>query len=104
MDYSVAFRTGNEQIDGFDSPIYIQLFGTITNTPRVYLESKYASFARDSIVKFHFSTNNVGEIEKVLVGHENFGNVNEWFLDTLKIQTNTYEHESIFEEIFKFIY
>ena len=99
----VEVRTGNEQTDGFDSPVYIQLFGTITNTPKVYLESKYASFAKNSTAKFHFSTNNIGDIENIIIGHENFGKVNEWFLETLKIQTNTFEHESVLFIISLFI-
>lgn len=60
-DYNIEIRTGSEQIEPFDSPVYIQIYGTITTTPKLFLESKYA---KDTIEKFNISSNNVGEVRK----------------------------------------
>jgi hypothetical protein len=43
----------------------MQIFGTITTTPKLFLESKYASFTKDSIAKFNISSNNVGEVKTI---------------------------------------
>jgi len=62
-DYNIEIQTGSEQIQPLDSPVYMQIFGTITTTPKLFLESKYASFTKDSIAKFNISSNNVGEVK-----------------------------------------
>ena len=60
--YNVEIQTGDEQIEPLDSPVYIQIYGTTTITPKLYLESKNPSFTKDSKSKFTVSSNNVGEV------------------------------------------
>ncbi len=60
--YNVEVQTGDEQIDPLDSPVYMQIYGTTTTTPKLFLESKNASFAKNSTSKFSVSSNNVGEV------------------------------------------
>ncbi len=62
IDYNIEVRTGNQQIQPFDSSVYIQIYGIATATPKLFLESKYESFTKDSIAKFNISSNNVGEV------------------------------------------
>ena len=62
MLYNVEVQTGDEQIEPLDSPIYMQVHGTTTTTPKLYLEAKNASYAKNSISKFNVSSNNVGEV------------------------------------------
>ncbi len=63
-EYNIEVRTGDEQIEPLDSPVYIQIYGTTTTTPKLFLESKHASFTKDSIAKFNLSSNHVGEVIK----------------------------------------
>ncbi|CAF3856631.1 unnamed protein product [Rotaria magnacalcarata] len=85
--YTIEVQTGNEQIEPLDSPVYVQLYGATTKTPKLFLEPKTACFARDSCENFDISTNNIGEIRKIVIGHEGNGAVSDWHLKNVKIQT-----------------
>jgi hypothetical protein len=79
----------------------MQIYGTTTTTPKLFLESKNASFTKNSISKFSISSNNVGEvkldylinillinifwlkIQRIIIGHEGSGKINDWDLKTL---------------------
>ncbi len=63
--YNIEVQTGDEQTEALDSPVYMQIFGTTTTTPKFFLEAKNASFTKNSISKFNISTNNVGEVKFV---------------------------------------
>ncbi|CAF4501710.1 unnamed protein product [Rotaria socialis] len=85
--YTLEVQTGNEQIEPLDSPVYVQFYGATTKTPKLFLEPKTACFARDSCENFDISTNNIGEIRKIVIGHEGNGAVSDWHLKNVKIQT-----------------
>jgi hypothetical protein len=61
--YNIEVQTGDEQIESLDSPVYMQVYGTTTTTPKIFLESKTPSFTKNSISKFSLSSNNVGEVK-----------------------------------------
>jgi hypothetical protein len=63
--YNIEVETGDEQVEQLDSPVYMQIYGTTTTTPKLFLESKTASFTKNSIAKFSISSNNVGEVKLV---------------------------------------
>lgn len=67
MIYFVEVETGDEQIDPLDSPIYMQVYGTTTTTPKLFLESKQMSFKQNSVSKFTISSNNVGEVKSIIL-------------------------------------
>jgi hypothetical protein len=60
--YNVEVQTGDEQMEPLDSPVYMQIYGTTTTTPKLFLESKDASFKKNSTSKFSISSNNVGQV------------------------------------------
>ncbi len=62
--YSIEIQTGDEQVETLDSPVYIQIYGTTTKTPKLFLESKNALFTKNSLSKFNISSSNVGEVKK----------------------------------------
>ncbi|CAM4769776.1 unnamed protein product [Rotaria magnacalcarata] len=84
--YNIEVQTGDKQVEPLDSPVYIQIFGTTTATPKLFLESKQASFTKNATSKFAVASNNVGEIQRIIIGHEGLGKVNEWYLKKIKIQ------------------
>ncbi|CAF2065081.1 unnamed protein product [Rotaria magnacalcarata] len=84
--YNIEVQTGDKQVESLDSPVYIQIFGTTTATPKLFLESKQASFTKNATSKFAVASNNVGEIQRIIIGHEGLGKVNDWYLKKIKIQ------------------
>ncbi|CAF0819854.1 unnamed protein product [Rotaria sp. Silwood1] len=87
--YNVEVQTGIEQIEPLDSPVYLQIYGTTTMTPKIFLEPQNASFTKDSTEKFDILSNDVGEIQKIVIGHEGNGTVNDWYLKNVTVQTST---------------
>ncbi|CAF2520074.1 unnamed protein product [Rotaria sp. Silwood2] len=86
--YNVELQTSSEQTEPLDSPVYIQIHGTTTRTPKIFLEPQNGSFTKDSTAKFDISSNDVGEIQKIVIGHEGNGTVNDWHLKNVKVQTS----------------
>ncbi|CAF0906528.1 unnamed protein product [Adineta steineri] len=96
--YNIEIQTGDEQIEILDSPVYMQIYGTTTTTPKFFLESKNPSFKKDTLSKFSISSNNVGEIERIVIGHEGLGKVNDWYLKTLKVQMLGQQQEYVVDK------
>lgn len=69
--YNVEIETGDKQVEALDSPVYIQMYGTTTATPKLFFESKLNSFAQDAISKFTIPSNNVGEVSHATLKNEN---------------------------------
>ncbi len=61
--YNIEIQTGDEQVELLDSPVYMQVYGSTTTTPKLFLESKTNSFTKGSISKFSMPSNNVGEVK-----------------------------------------
>ncbi|CAF3803025.1 unnamed protein product [Rotaria sordida] len=91
--YNVEIQTGDEQIEPLDSPVYMQVYGTTTATPKLFFDTKNASFTKDSISKFTIASNNVGEIQRIVIGHEGLGKVNDWYLKNIKVQMLSQQQE-----------
>ncbi len=98
--YNIEVQTGDEQIESLDSPVYMQIYGTTTITPKFFLEPKNGLFTKGSTAKFSVSTNNVGEIQKIIIGHEGLGTVNDWYLQNVKVQANTQQQEFVLNTMF----
>ncbi|CAF4351547.1 unnamed protein product, partial [Adineta steineri] len=96
--YNIEIQTGDEQIETLDSPVYMQIYGTTTTTPKFFLESKNPSFKKDTPSKFSISSNNVGEIERIVIGHEGLGKVNDWYLKTVKVQMLGQQQEYVVDK------
>lgn len=110
VEYEIEIQTGSEQDQPMDSPVYVQIYGTTTNTPKLFLEPKTGSFTRDSTRKFVVSSNNVGQvgsnlnfecmrrssqIEKVILGHEALGTVNDWYVHRVQLRQSEQKHECV---------
>ncbi|CAF1186369.1 unnamed protein product [Rotaria sordida] len=93
--YNVEIQTGDEQIEPLDSPVYMQVYGTTTATPKLFFDTKNASFTKDSISKFTIASNNVGEIQRIVIGHEGLGKVNDWYLKNIKVQMLSQQQEYV---------
>ena len=118
--YNIEVQTGDEQIEPLDSPVYMQIYGNTTTTPKLFLESKTASFTKDSTSKFSLSSNNVGEvgrifserkmfscnlfskIQRIIIGHEGLGKVNDWYLKSVQVQMLSQQEEFVLVKLFVF--
>ncbi|CAF2907936.1 unnamed protein product [Rotaria sp. Silwood2] len=97
--YNIEIQTGDEQIEPLDSPVYAQVYGTTTATPKLFLDSKNTSFSKDSISKFTIASNNVGEIQRIVIGHEGLGKANDWYLKSIKVQMLSQQQEYVINKL-----
>ncbi|CAF0753759.1 unnamed protein product [Rotaria sp. Silwood1] len=97
--YNVEIQTGDEQIEPLDSPVYMQVYGTTTATPKLFFDSKNPSFTKDSISKFTIASNNVGEIQRIIIGHEGLGKINDWYLKSIKVQMLSQQQEYVINKL-----
>jgi hypothetical protein len=61
--YNIEVETGDKQGEPLDSPVYMQIYGSTTTTPKLFLEPKNGVFTKESVLKFSISSSNVGEVK-----------------------------------------
>ena len=71
IDLEIEIETGDEQEKAVDSPVFLQIFGSTTATPKLFLESKSTSFSKNNKEKFSLSTNNVGVVSWISLNEMN---------------------------------
>ncbi|XP_033890281.3 lipoxygenase homology domain-containing protein 1-like [Acipenser ruthenus] len=80
--YEVVTITGDVRGAGTDANIFVTLFGEYGITPKVHLASKSrTAFEKNKTDVFRIKTNNVGQIQKIRIEHDNTGMNASWFLD-----------------------
>lgn len=87
-DYSVRIKTGNVKNAATDSNIYIQVFGDKGDTGVIELKQicdTKDKFLRGANTKISLQTVDVGNLEKVRVGHDGRGLGTGWYLEELVI-------------------
>ncbi len=89
MKYKITFKTGSQSGAGTDADVTIKLYGSKLNSNEITLTSQLKNFEKGTTDSFYFESEDLGEIEKVEVGHNNklFGV--DWFLDEINIENNT---------------
>ncbi|KAJ7392242.1 hypothetical protein OS493_013620 [Desmophyllum pertusum] len=87
-DYSVRIKTGSVKNAGTDSNIYIQVFGDKGDTGVIELKQicdTKDKFQRGMNTKINLQTVDVGNLEKVRVGHDGRGLGTGWYLEEVVI-------------------
>ncbi|KAM6289832.1 lipoxygenase homology domain-containing protein 1 [Aegotheles albertisi] len=80
--YEVVTVTGDVRGAGTDANVFVTLFGEHGITPKTHLTSKSSTaFERSKTDVFRVKTNNVGQIKKIRIEHDNTGLNAGWFLD-----------------------
>uniref|UniRef100_A0A8C3USI3 Lipoxygenase homology domains 1 n=1 Tax=Catharus ustulatus TaxID=91951 RepID=A0A8C3USI3_CATUS len=78
----VVTVTGDVRGAGTDANVFVTLFGEHGITPKTHLTSKSSTaFERSKTDVFRVKTNNVGQIKKIRIEHDNTGLNAGWFLD-----------------------
>ncbi|XP_074850459.1 lipoxygenase homology domain-containing protein 1 isoform X1 [Carettochelys insculpta] len=84
--YEVVTVTGDVRGAGTDANVFVTLFGEFGITPKTHLTSKSrTAFERDKTDVFRIKTNNVGQIKKIRIEHDNTGMNASWFLDRVVV-------------------
>lgn len=81
-------KTGNEHWAGTSSRIYIKLYGETGSTAKIQLKNTADQMTVDSANKFVADVgNNLGDIRKIEVGHDNTGAHAGWLLKQVVIKS-----------------
>ncbi|CAF0982480.1 unnamed protein product [Didymodactylos carnosus] len=87
--------TGNKMGAGTDADVYLTLFGQLGESGAILLDDKKNNFEKGATDHFDIECPSVGEIDKILIAHNNKGAAPGWFLDKILIddidQRRTYE-------------
>uniref|UniRef100_A0A8U8BKQ1 Uncharacterized protein n=1 Tax=Geospiza parvula TaxID=87175 RepID=A0A8U8BKQ1_GEOPR len=80
--YEVVTVTGDVRGAGTDANVFVTLFGEHGITPKTHLTTQSSTaFERSKTDVFRVKTNNVGQIKKIRIEHDNTGLNAGWFLD-----------------------
>ncbi|CAF3234025.1 unnamed protein product [Rotaria socialis] len=91
--YKVTVFTGNKSGAGTDADVFITLFGNQGQTGQTKLDNKTDAFEAGKKDEFTVECPAVGEINKILIEHNNKGLSSGWFLDRILIE-DTQDHRT----------
>ena len=72
--YSVSVTTGDRRGAGTDANVYIQVYGKNNKTKEIQLDNPQNNFERAKTDVFGFESEDLGELTKLRVWHDNAGN------------------------------
>ncbi|XP_048580672.1 uncharacterized protein LOC5511245 isoform X3 [Nematostella vectensis] len=88
VNYSVTLKTGQRRHAGTDSNVYMQIFGDAGDTGVIELKQvcdPAGKLQRGTSFRFNLLTQDVGNLEKVRIGHDGRGLGTGWFLEEVVI-------------------
>ncbi|XP_075875519.1 lipoxygenase homology domain-containing protein 1 [Nelusetta ayraudi] len=86
--YTVKIKTGEKKSAGTDANVFIVLFGENDDTGIINLKAcKYYrnKFEQGMVNEFTVEAVDLGELEKLRIGHDNLGGSSGWFLDWVEV-------------------
>ena len=89
VKYQIKVHTGDKRGAGTDANVYIILHGDRGDTGKRPLESSGNNFERGKIDTFGVETLDVGELQKITIGHDGSGFGSGWFLDNVVVRDET---------------
>lgn len=85
-DYTIELRTGIGPYRGTNAKVYVTLYSDTTASKEYCLES---NFAEGQTRKFQVrAIEDVGELTKIRVRHDNSGEEPEWYLKSVRVEKN----------------
>uniref|UniRef100_A0A6B2KWS8 PLAT domain-containing protein n=1 Tax=Arcella intermedia TaxID=1963864 RepID=A0A6B2KWS8_9EUKA len=85
VSYIVEITTGNIKGAGTSAKVYIDVIGDKNSTGKQILDNSPTNFNRGSKDTFTIDTVELGELKKIIVGHDNAGFGADWFLENVSI-------------------
>ncbi|KAL3873928.1 hypothetical protein ACJMK2_037005 [Sinanodonta woodiana] len=95
IKYEVTVKTGDVKFAGTDANVFIRFCGSAGVTDKLKLDNSKNNFERDMIDEFVLDAENVGPLNKVVIGHDSFGPGAGWFLDYVKVRRHIPRDEVI---------
>ncbi|KAK3579121.1 hypothetical protein CHS0354_022141 [Potamilus streckersoni] len=99
MNYIVTIHVGDVHKAGTDSNVYIELYGDRGTTGRRFLKhslSNTEKFKQIQVDVFELEAVYLGDVEKVVIGHDSKGPGNGWYLEKVVVQQSPDSREVIF--------
>ena len=85
--YTIWIRTGDQNLAGTDSNVYLQLIGTTFQTDFIHLPPQdIFAFESSSIDKFVLDVPDLGNITRCCVQHDNSEGDSGWYVVDARIQ------------------
>lgn len=83
--YQVAVQTGNVRGAETDANVFITIIGSAGSTGRKELKPQKDSFSRNKRDVFILHHDDIGQIEKIALGHDNSGAHPAWFCESVEV-------------------
>lgn len=83
-EYTIEVHTGSKKMAGTDSQIFITLYGSSGTSKKIHLKDATSDkklFEKNSVDKFKFRMNGIGEVRKIRIEHDGKGFAAGWYLD-----------------------
>ena len=80
IPYQIEVYTGDERFAGTNANVFIQIYGVETKTEQKTLNDRSDNFERGKMDQFKLEDVDVGEIQKIRIGHDDDGLAAGWFL------------------------
>ncbi len=87
MKYKITFKTGTQSGAGTDAEVSLRIFGSKVNSNEITLESRLSQFENGSLDSFFIETDDLGELQRLIVSHNNKLLGANWYLDEVIIET-----------------
>ena len=85
--YTIWVTTGDDELAGTDSNVFIRLAGTQTTTETLHLPPQdIFAFEAGGTDKFVLDVPELGDIKECCIGHDNSEGDSGWYVKTVKIQ------------------
>ncbi|CAM4967373.1 unnamed protein product [Rotaria socialis] len=91
--YKITVYTGNKSGAGTDSDVFITLYGKLGETGPTKLANQENNFEAGKKDEFTIECQNIGELNQILIAHNNKGLSSGWFLDRILIE-DTQDHRT----------
>jgi len=95
--YAIWIRTGDDNLAGTDSHVFIQLFGTTGQTESIHLPARdIFSFEAGSTDKYVLEVPDLGDLTRCCIGHDNAEGDSGWFVVDVKVADDETDRTWIF--------
>ncbi|XP_053387864.1 uncharacterized protein LOC123563449 isoform X2 [Mercenaria mercenaria] len=84
--YQITVKTGDKRFAGTDANVFIQLAGVKGITKKLKLDDAKNNFERNMTDNFEVRAVNVGTIDHIVIGHDNFGPGAGWYLESVTVR------------------
>ncbi len=87
MTYTIWIQTGEENLAGTDSNVFIQLFGKAAQTDPIHLPARdIFSFESGATDQYVLQIPDLGDLERCCIGHDNAEGESGWYIVDVKVQ------------------